>query len=214
MGRARRVWIDVGANRGQYTFAQAEADSSLLVFAFEPNWALARELMGKLENFVVLPMAVADSDGFSEFNVNVAAETSSLLSFNADALERGDWKGVAGLAVQSVETVPTIRLDTFLDRMGIKSVEYLKIDTQGLDFQVVQSAGARLKDIEKVMLEVDVSSTRCYAGSAAKEEVVSWMASHGFSLVSAVAQTYGREENLTFVRAGGISGPSDNHKTS
>jgi FkbM family methyltransferase len=198
--KARRIWIDVGAHEGQNTFERAQHDSSILVFAFEPDWNLARRKMGKLENFVVLPMAVADFDGFANFHLNVADETSSLLPFSAEALQSREWKDVAGLAVRSVTTVPTIRLDTFLNRMEIEAVEYLKIDTQGFDFRVIQSAGSRLKDIQSVILEVDITPVRCYAGSAAKDEIVSYMLGHGFKLVSATAQTDGKEENLAFIR--------------
>ncbi len=197
---ARRIWIDVGAHEGETTFERARGDSSILVFAFEPDWNLARRTMGRLENWVMLPMAVADVDGFADFHLNVGDETSSLLPFSDEALRSPDWKDVAGLAARSITRVPTIRLDTFLDRMGIAAVEYLKIDAQGFDFKVIQSAGARLKDIQSVKLEVDVTPVRCYAGSAGKEEIVPYMAGHGFRLVSATAQTGGKEENLTFIR--------------
>jgi len=197
---ARRIWIDVGAHEGQNTFERAQQDSSILVFAFEPDWNLARRTMGKLENFVVLPIAVADFDGFANFHLNVADETSSLLPFSVEALQSPEWKNVVGLAVRSVTTVPTIRLDTFLDRMEIAAVEYLKVDTQGFDFRVIQSAGARLKDIQSVTLEVDITPIRCYEGSAEKGEIISYMVSHGFELAGATAQTDGKEENLTFNR--------------
>ncbi len=198
--RARRIWIDVGAHAGEATFERARRDSSILVFAFEPDWNLARRTMGSLKNWVMLPMAVADFDGFADFRLNVGDETSSLLPFNDEALRSPDWKDVGGLALRSIVRVPTIRLDTFLNRMGIEAVEYLKVDTQGFDFRVIQSAGARLKDVQSVRLEVDITPQRCYAGSAGKEEVVSYMSSQGFRLVSATAQTHGKEENLTFTR--------------
>jgi FkbM family methyltransferase len=198
--KARRVWFDVGAHEGQNTFERAQTDSSILVFAFEPDWNVARQTMGKLENFVTLPMAVADFDGLARLHVNVREGTSSLMPFSTEALQSPEWKEFPDLAVESVTTVPTIRLDTFMNRMGVETVEYLKIDTQGFDFRVVQSAGARLKDIQSVTLEVDVTPVRCYAGSAGKAEIVSYMINHGFRLAGTMIQSDGLEENLTFVR--------------
>ncbi len=97
-------------------------------------------------------------------------------------------------------TVPTIRLDTFMDRMGIQTVDFLKIDTQGMDLAVVRSAGRRLRDITKITLEVGVAAVPLYVGAPCKDEVLSFFDEAGFALVGAEKQTYGQEENLTFIR--------------
>lgn len=192
------IWIDVGAHLGETTMQHARLNPSLIVFAFEPNWSLARQMMGKLPNFVVLPMAVWDRDGIAEFYLNAEDETSSLLPFDPDALQK--WKGGERMRVESRAVVPTMRLDTFLQSMNVQTVDYLKIDTQGADFAVVRSAGERLKDIQTVKLEVDITPVRVYQGSASREDVVAYMESKGFTLLRVQEQSFRQEENLTFVR--------------
>lgn len=199
-GGIEGTWLDVGAHYGEKTFVYASQNPGLKVYAFEPNLAAATKLIGRAPNFFVTPMAVAETDGFAEFYLNAYEDASSLLPFNEVALR--SFIGGEVLKVQSVVNVPTIRLDTFMNRSAIQHVDFLKIDTQGMDLAVVRSAGSRLRDIAKISLEVDVTPMRVYSGSASKDEIVKFLSEAGFSLVHVERQTYDQEENLTFVRKG------------
>ena len=193
---AKAVWIDVGAHTGERSFQAAQHNPSLLVFAFEPNWQLARELMGKLANFVILPIAVSDADGMSDFFLNSEDATSSLLGFEPGALQ--SWEGIATLKTDSRIRVPTMRLDTFMTSMRLAQVDFLKIDTQGADFAVLKSAGECIRKIRRITLEVDISAVRLYRGSAGKQEIVQYLCERGFTLTAVERNSNGREENLTF----------------
>ena len=99
---------------------------------------------------VVIPMAVAERDGSAQLHINQDDQASSLLAMNENV--RRSWTGGEALSVKTVVSVPTIRLDTFLNLAGIGQVDYLKIDTQGMDLGVLRSAGTRLRDILKITL--------------------------------------------------------------
>ena len=71
-------WIDVGAHLGEGTLGVALHNPNVLVYAFEPNWVLARQIMARAANFVVLPMAVSDVDGYADFFINACDGSSSL----------------------------------------------------------------------------------------------------------------------------------------
>jgi FkbM family methyltransferase len=154
--------------------------------------------MGLLRNFVVLPMAVAEENGSADFYVNSYDPSSSLLPLDPEAVSH--WIGGELLREEQRTIVPTVRLDTFMNRAGISKVAYLKVDAQGADLAVVRSAGERLKDIDKIILEVSVTPRQLYSGAPRKEEVMRYMAEHHFLLASSETQTYGQEENLTFLR--------------
>jgi FkbM family methyltransferase len=204
LARRRSVvatWIDVGAHLGEQTIGFAQSNPGLTVFAFEPNWRVARKAMGKLRNFVVIPMAVSEEDGTSVFHVTKADEASSLLPFDAEGL--GRWAGRELLRLESKIQVPTIRLDTFMNLMEIESVDYLKIDAQGADLKVLRSAGSRLRDVQNIQLEVDISPVRLYQGSPSFDEIVQYLNEQGFSLTDREIQIKGCEENLRFVRRTG-----------
>ena len=188
----------MGAHQGEVTLAFARQSPWLRVYAFEPNLRLAAALMGITSNFFVIPMAVAEKDGVAEFHLNAFQGASSLLPFNEE--RRKQWIGGDILKVDSTVPVPTIRLDTFMELSRIEKVDFLKIDTQGMDLAVVKSAGARLRDIARVKLEVDLTDPPLYAGAPSKEQTVRFLIQEGFDLENAEKQTHGQEENLTFVR--------------
>jgi FkbM family methyltransferase len=194
----RRVWIDVGAHEGELTFPFAAADSSLLVYAFEPNLHAASRIMGRLRNYVVLPIAVTGRDGSAELQVNAYEPSSSLLP--ADEAGVKSWITEQEFKVVGTLTVPTMRLDTFMNEAGIDAVDYLKIDAQGLDLEVVKSAGDRLRDVAKVQLEATTVSYRQYEGAPGREVIIEYMNSMGFRLSGEEIQSHGQEANLTFLR--------------
>jgi FkbM family methyltransferase len=131
----RRIWIDVGAHEGETSFPYAAADPSLLVYAFEPNLHAASRIMGRLRNYVVLPIAIAEKDGSAELQLNAYEQSSSLLP--ADEAGVKSWVTEQEFKVVGTVTVPTMRLDTFINGAGIESVDFLKVDAQGLDLEVV-----------------------------------------------------------------------------
>jgi FkbM family methyltransferase len=197
VGGRREVWLDVGAHLGEWTFPCAAGDPTLLVYAFEPNLAVAARRIGVLPNFVVLPMAVAEQDGCATFYLNTFAAASSLLPLNPEGVKR--WIGGESLRVERQLAIPTIRLDTFLNRMELGRVDYLKIDAQGGDLSVVRSAGDRLRDIRKIALEVQTTEIPLYSGAAGRTEVVAYLERAGFVLAGSECQNHQQEENLTFV---------------
>lgn len=197
-GGARGTWIDVGAHEGQTTLDFAIRNPGLRIYAIEPNLRAAARLVGRAPNFVVIPFAIADKDGCADFHINSFEMGSSLLPLNEEGLKT--WVGLTSLDVESVMTVPTIRLDTLMKLLGIQHVDFLKVDTQGSDLAVLRSAGDRLRDIERVTLEVAVAPVPLYKGAASKTEVLAFLDGAGFRLVGTERQTFDQEENLTFIR--------------
>jgi FkbM family methyltransferase len=192
------TWIDVGAHHGEHTLGYARHNPGLRVYAFEPNLSAAARLMGHAPNYVVIPMAVAEKDGCADFHINAFDAASSLLPLNEDGI--ASWDGAKVLKVDSVVSVPTVRLDSFMELIGIQRLDFLKIDAQGMDLAVIKSAGLRLRDIAKITLEVWVSPHPIYSGVHSKDQVLSYLSERGFSLISTETQTDGLEENLTFAR--------------
>ncbi|MFB3777027.1 MAG: FkbM family methyltransferase [Bryobacteraceae bacterium] len=192
------IWLDVGAHLGEKTLPAARSNPALRVYAFEPNLRLAMRLVGLAPNFVVLPMAVAEQTGTADFHLNSFEAASSLLPFDPTGLQR--WIGGDVLRVVETVPVPVIRLDTFMELAGIGRVDYLKIDAQGGDLEVVRSAGDRIRSIGRISLEVQITPFPLYAGGAKKEDVLEYLLRSGFRLEEVEQQSHVQEENLTFSR--------------
>lgn len=193
------VFLDVGAHKGESSLDFAVQNPDATIYAFEPNLLVASEWCYRLPNLHLIPMAVGESDGFRSFHFNSETATSSLYPFEEKRLAA--WIGGESLRTESTRLVPCIRLDTFMRRLGIEAVEFLKIDAQGADLEIARSAGSRLESVRRVKLEVAVTDSQLYRGAASKSTVRKFMESHGFVLVAEEPQTFGQEENLTFERS-------------
>jgi len=79
-GTISGTWIDVGAHHGETTLPPALLNAALKVYAFEPNLLAAAKLVGQAPNYFVVPMAVAEEDGFAQLHINEFEAASSLLA--------------------------------------------------------------------------------------------------------------------------------------
>jgi FkbM family methyltransferase len=196
--RVNTIWIDVGANLGQSTLSAALENPRLLVFAFEPNWDLARQIMGRAANFVVLPIAASDKDGIANFFINAESGSHSLMRLNHQNVELWN-KGAVDFSVSAEVPTPTIRIDTFMRLAKLERIDFLKVDAEGADLKVIQSAGDRLKHIRKIKAEVEVLDHLSYSDSHTKSEMIEFMKSRGFALTDTEEQNAARQQNLTFL---------------
>jgi FkbM family methyltransferase len=62
-----RVWIDVGAHRGEHSRAAAQHDPGITLHAFEPLPTLFAELVHSPPNNYVHTMAIGEQDGMAAF---------------------------------------------------------------------------------------------------------------------------------------------------
>ncbi len=194
----RGTWIDVGAHHGETTVGLANHNPGLTIYAIEPNPSAVAKIAGCAPNVIVFPFAIAERNGYAELHINAHEAASSLLPLDEEGVRR--WIGGDQFKVLSTIAVPTIRLDTFMNLMGIGTVDFLNIDAQGMDLAVVRSAGRRLQDIKRITLEVSLTEHPVYTGAPSPEEVLMFLEQSGFTLIDRESQTYGQEENLTFVQ--------------
>lgn len=198
-----RVILDVGAHECEKTYALAKDNpDDVVVYAFEPNLRVAGMMWHPhlmLPNLHMIAMAVGIFDGFAEFDVYPRSKVGSLLQLNPDTAN--DWRGIQYWRVEQQQSalVPVIRLDTALSELRLGEIEWLKIDAQGNDLDVIRSAGDRLQDIQRVTCEVAVKPSP-YQGACSYYDVVTYMIARNFTLVDERQQSFEQELNLTFER--------------
>jgi hypothetical protein len=66
---------------------------------------------------------------------------------------------------------------------------------------VIRSAGERLRDIDRISLEVQTTPFELYRGASRKEEVLAYLGAAGFELVEVERRVSIRRRNMTFVRS-------------
>jgi len=194
-----RVWIDVGAHKAaMYTLPSVEKFPDLGVIAFEPMFDMWGQLfMTKHhERLYPVPAAITPEDGTISFRRATTDMCSSIKEVDPDA-KNFKWPGgCTGTNFQV--TVPSLTLETVIDMLPFQTVEFLKVDAQGADFEVVKSAGKNLYRI--VSFVVEIQTKPLYKDSATEEQFVDYFQSRGFKMIKKKFQNKQESEaNMLFL---------------
>jgi FkbM family methyltransferase len=126
-----------------------------------------------------IPLALSDAIGESTLYVTKAPACSSLYPPNEPYLSR-----FAGLldsvAPEFTIDVTTTTLDTFCEEEGLEAIDFLQIDVQGADLNVLQGATQMLKTVLAVQVEVEFS--HLYQGQPLFADVDMFMRERDFTL--------------------------------
>jgi FkbM family methyltransferase len=175
------VVLDVGANAGQYGTELRELGFGGRIVSFEPlsdAFAKLRKAAEGDARWECVRTAVGERAGTATIHVAANSYSSSLLPMLAAHEAAAPGSGYVG-----TEEVPMEPLEALLAR-HVRPDErvYLKIDTQGYERKVLESAGAALGRIAGVQLELSI--VPLYEGVELLPEMLLWLRSLGFTLVS------------------------------
>jgi FkbM family methyltransferase len=170
---------------------------------FEPNPSRVSDLKEKTAgacSIDVIPMAVSNYNGKARFKIAAYDDCSSLQDFDANANETWvhEWHPYKRFEMVDELDIDVIRLDTFMEQRDISTIDLLEIDAQGEDLRVVESLGARIGDVKKVQIEVNISGSPLYSNSFTMGEAVAFFDKHGFERHVSWKQCLNREENVVF----------------
>jgi len=151
--------VDVGAHVGLYAIYAATKAKN--VIAFEPipqnfHYLMKHIELNNLRKVTAFPLALADEEGTAEFYM-VGAGLASSTSFEEHAEAYKKYYQIAGTVKARKAT-----LDKTMRNLGIKTINLLKIDTEGAENSVL--SGARLllgmNAIHKIVVEVHKTVNR------------------------------------------------------
>lgn len=140
----KKIKFDVGANQGADTIKLAEDDS--IVYAFEPTRYLIQDHLWPKSvenpNIIIVPLAVDIENGFKKFNITEKWDWGCSSLHEVSENVEGDWKHL--FEVTDSYTVQTITLYDFCEMYKIEKIDFLWIDTQGSDLNVLKSLGDKI----------------------------------------------------------------------
>lgn len=145
------IALDVGANLGLTALALSRIAQQGRVLAFEPVAAayalLARNIINnatsqQTNNIDAFNIALGNSNGFANMFVNDRNYATSFVVNTSTEQKAGQ--------------VPLQRLDDFVTQQGITRVDFIKIDVEGFELDVLAGASALLaRDKPTVLLEMN-----------------------------------------------------------
>ncbi len=166
------VWIDVGVNRETDFLPNLDKDDSLFVLGFEPS-----KLWKPCPHKHCAVFWAACTPDYDVVNLNVQSGADlcdSVLKPNTNTTS-GLWKGCVTQETDEITgkpkvvQVPGIPLHALVERIPAHiQVEYIKIDAQGYDLEVMKGALAaphgRIQVVSLEAMDVDDESKLLYQG--------------------------------------------------
>jgi len=131
------VVVDIGANIGAFSLLASRR--AKVVYAVEPvrsKFEMLRHnvVLNQLNNVIIYPLALANCNGTVEIR-----DSGVMSSMYFDATDE-------------IEHVPAVTLETFFDDNDIERVDYLKMDCEGAEWDILLSTPpeilARIRHLE------------------------------------------------------------------
>jgi FkbM family methyltransferase len=203
-----KIYFDVGAELGHDSLPFARNNPDSIVYAFEPNPHMIRHLTEQsedLENYIIIPFAVSDYHGFSNFNICTEHPgICSLLDFDDTGVQ--NWNGYKTGTDFPIHTdekveVEVIRLDHFIETMEITKIDYFHCDTQGSDLNVLKGMGDYIHLIQQGKVEAEFHNKSLYQNQNNYKETISFLSEKGFEVVKIAPEGGYRECNISFIKS-------------
>jgi FkbM family methyltransferase len=144
----RRNSVDVGANKGVYTYWLQRY--SRHVYAYEPNPKMFRVLAaGAHGNVTASPLALSNANGRARLRVPRTAKGYSNQGASLDHQKVGPSYGEVEVATRRLD-------DESLDDEGLDDVGFIKIDVEGHEFAVLEGARETIaRDRPTLLIEIE-----------------------------------------------------------
>lgn len=174
--------LDVGANTGQFASDLRHCGYAGRIVSFEPLSKAHGEL---LQSSAGDPMwdayprcALGDHDGEVEINIAGNSESSSILPMLESHRSAAPESAYQGKEIVPIKTLDAVAGPYLKDARSV----FLKIDTQGFEWHVLDGARDTLPHIKGVLVEL--SLVPLYEGQHLWREVIDRLEAAGFTLWS------------------------------
>lgn len=190
------VFVDGGANRGDFTALLLENFPSSTVHAAEPNARLLADLTRRFEGRKVRfwNVALHDHEGSIDLHVHADPGTSSVLPRPTSARRyfHSSDRVVATLPVRAMT------LDRLAAEAAVAHIDLLKLDTQGAELPILRGARRLLESSAIDIIYTEFFLVPHYEGAALLPELWDALGHHGYIMYDMFKGPYARNGQLRF----------------
>lgn len=192
------IIVEAGAFDGADTLRLASLWPAGTVHAFEPvpeAFATVLDRTRDLPHVHCYEMALAAGTGSSVMHVS-AGNTGGGSSSSSLLAPTEHLKLLPEIGFERTVEVRTMTLDDWAEQNDVSAVDFMWLDMQGVELDVLRASPRMLSTATTVVMEV--SRRELYAGCARYAEVKAWMRGEGFDpVIDRVSMHWG---NMMFVR--------------
>ena len=198
------IFIEVGANKGQWFTEIIKIYPNCKIHAFEPIVGITPNI----NNVIINNCAVDISESSDRiFYITKDDTTSSLLKLDKEVTDNFvdfiDGKGVehkkSDFNITKQTRVNTIRLDSYIEKNNISEIHYLKIDAEGNDLNVFRSLGQFTSKVIACEVEVWNNPKTLFQKASWIQECSIFMETNNFQLVEKYIHGRGLSSDLLFI---------------
>ena len=148
--------FDVGANQGQFAKKIRDKGYKKKIISFEPLnnvFSILKKNSNNDNNWEVENIAIGDFDGetiINESNYSLSSSILPISKLHLDAKENSHYI--------SKQKTPIKKIDTIIQNNSLSDDSlFLKIDTQGFEFNVIKGSNSSLKNIKAILCELSLA---------------------------------------------------------
>lgn len=172
--------LDVGANTGQFASEMRRSGYAGRIVSFEPLSSAHQELLQASASDAMWDAfprcALGAHDGEAEINIAGNSESSSILPMLESHRSAAPQSAYQGKEVVAIKTLDAVAGQYLKDARAA----FLKIDTQGFEWQVLDGARETLPRVKGILVEL--SLVPLYEGQNLWREVIDRLEAAGFTL--------------------------------
>ncbi|MHC4619271.1 MAG: FkbM family methyltransferase [Planctomycetota bacterium] len=146
------VIFDVGANFGLMTLQFAQLVPVGKVYSFEPTFYAFSKLKKNLELNPDLAKRIVAIQSFVSSGTSPRHDIKAYASWKVGGTVEGPKHRVHGGIAKSADGVGTVSLDDFCKQNEIERLDFIKIDTDGHEFEVLKGAQKIIREFNPLII--------------------------------------------------------------
>ena len=181
-----KTFIDVGAFEGKYTDLILKIQEKCKVIMIEPQskyYSLLKEKYKNNNLIKIMKIGISDKEKLLKLKINKHEITSTFSQFN-DTNKYLNYKAILfnsnlkNMTTNS-ENIEVFPLSLILQKNNLDSIDFIKIDTEGHEYEVLYGAGDYIKKINYILVEFHID--KIYENYS-PDKIHNFLLENGFTL--------------------------------